>query len=240
MHPRDQLILDLAHSMNHVEDFTAAFPDDRAAAQHFFQLVHDSRCPGCASEACHLVDPRHVRCQACRKTRSLTSTTPLRNTKLTLRLWLAAVWHMLVDTDHCTARGFGRRYALRRMTAWDLLHVIRRAAPIITPVEGGVTGQVLGHQSPSNTAFVTVATDGGYLSLLPAGRWPSGTGPTSPHVALWLGRLRAWIADIYRGVKKEYLVNYLAEFTHRFARKLCRQALLHDPPLLPRWDGPDP
>lgn len=238
--PRNQLFRDLAHSLNDVEDFTLAFPTDEAAAKHFFDVAHNNRCPLCASEETRLVGPRHIACDSCRRVRSLTASTPLRNTKLSLRLCLAAVWHVLVDTDNCTARGFGRRYDLRPMTAWYLFHKVRAAAPYPAPGEGGVTGQVLGRHSPRNTAFVTIATEGDHLTATLAGECEEGKRPAQPHISLWLGRLRAWIGGIFRGVKREYLPSYLGEFIHRYGRKNARFAYRHDPPLLPRWTGPDP
>ena len=215
--PNNDLLRALAQALSPTRDFSAAIPNDDAAARLFLHAIHQGRCPTCHALDVPLASPREVDCQACGR-RSLTRTTSLRGTRLPLRIWLAAVWHVFVDTETLPARAFGRRYQLRAQTAWRLLHDVRDAIPYPRPREAGMTVQLLGRQSPTNTAFVTLAHDDTGLCAVLAEESPPSTSPCPPVLALWLGRLRAWICDVFRGVSRRYLPRYLAELVARFRR----------------------
>ena len=224
--PRNDLLRALARSLAPIRDFSAAIPDAEAAARLFLDVIHHGRCPTCGSPDVHLTTERELTCAACRRRGSLTSTTPLCGTRLPLRLWLAAVWHVFVDTETLSARAFSRRYQLRVQTAWQLLHQVRDAIPYARPREGGMTAQLLGRQSAANTAFVTLAHDDeGLTAVLAEEAAPSPTTP-APFLALWLGRLRAWICDVFRGVSRRHLPRYLAELVARYRRVSSPDALI--------------
>lgn len=218
MHPRHDLLRALARHLTPLRDFSAAVPDDATAAAAFLCAIHRDRCPACESPSIKLAGPREIRCASCRRRRSLTATTPLRGTRISLRHWLAAVWHVLVDTEAISARAFARRHGLRAQTAWQLLHDVRAAIPYVRPRTPGATAQILGRQSPANTAFVNLACDGGELTAVMANDGVPQLEPIEPAVSLWLGRLRAWLCDVYRGVSRRYLSLYLAELTSRYGR----------------------
>ena len=78
--------------------------------------------------------------------------------------------------------------------------------------------QLLGRQSVANVAFVTLAHDGDGLTAALADEAPPSTDAPAPVLALWLGRLRAWICDVFRGVSRRHLPRYLAELVARFRR----------------------
>ena len=226
--PRNDLLRALAGSLAAFRDFTAAIPDDLAAARLFLETIHGSRCPACGASVC-LASERELSCGSCRRRRSLTSTTPLRGTRLPLRLWLAAVWHVFVDTETISARAFGRRYQLRAQTAWQLLHHVRDAIPYPRPRTAGMTVQLLGRQSPANAAFVTLAHDDDGLTAVPADESTPSRDAPAPCLALWLGRVRAWICDVFRGVSRRHLPRYLAEIVARHRRVSGQRAALASP-----------
>lgn len=209
----------LAASLRRYADISEV-PTERAAAAHILKAVHHNRCPCCQGPRVRLVDDRRIYCRDCARVRSLTATTPLRGTRISLRRWLAALWHVHVDSETLSARAFSRRYDLREMTAWALLHRARDALPLVATQDVGAVDQVLGRRSPDNVAFVSLVDHGGILlaeRVKPA-EVPLDRPPPSPHTAMWLMRLRMWIADIYRGVQVRWLDNYLSEFIWRIGR----------------------
>ena len=216
--PRNDLLRALGQALAPIRDFSSTLPDDDAAARFFLRAIHRDRCPACHATGVHLASARELHCQACGH-RSLTSSTALRGTRLPLRIWLAAAWHIFVDTETLSARAFGRRYQLRAQTAWRLLHEVRGAIPYLRPRDAGTTVQLLGRQSPTNTAFVTLTHDDdlGLCAVVAEESTPSQSA-SPPVLALWLGRLRAWICDVFRGVSRRYLPRYLAELVARFRR----------------------
>lgn len=219
MHPRDDYIRALAKPLAAISDFSAAFPSEREAAAFFYAHIHGEACPACGTDAPFDLAEGRVECPCCTRPASLRSTTPWRGGRLPFRMWLAAVWHVHVADQTITARSFSRRYGLRLATAWDLLHAARDALPFFAPQAQGATGRVLGNCSPGNTAFVTIADDGTGLTAVLAedGSYPPT--PVAPQAAWWLGLLRAWLVEVFRGVTRKHLERYLAEFAARAARR---------------------
>ena len=221
--PRNDLLRALAQALAPIQDFPAAIPDDEAAARAFLHAIHHDRCPACQAPGVRVATAREVDCAACRR-RSLTCDTPLHGTRLPLRIWLAAVWHVFLDTETLSARAFGRRYQLRAQTAWRLLHEVRDAIPYPRPRDAGMTVQLLGRQSANNVAFVALSEGADGLCAVVAEESTPSTSSPPPVLALWLGQLRAWMCQVFRGVTRRYLPRYLAELVARFRRVAARTA----------------
>jgi len=132
-----------------------------------------------------------------------------------LRHWLAAIWHLNVDSRSIAARAFARRYGRRANTSWEMLSQVRDALVRLESQHCGIATQILGREALENEAWVCVASDGGVLTVLDADEafWPA-TKPC-PQDALWSGHLRAWLVSNFRGVSSRYLYRYLAEFAAR-------------------------
>jgi hypothetical protein len=127
------------------------------------------------------------------------------------------VFAIFIDTSTTSARGFSRRQVLRLDTAWRLLHDVRNALPRATAQEASLRGVVLGACAPTNKATALFSSDGNRIVAVDADEGgPPGT--PRPELALWLGRLRAWLTDIFRGVSAKHLWRYLAEFAARHGR----------------------
>lgn len=82
---------------------------------------------------------------------------------------------------------------------------------------------MLGTCAPSNRAGALLSTDGPRLIAVDATEGgPPGAGRAD--LALWFGRLKCWLAEVFRGVTRPYLDLYLAEFAARHGRVARRGA----------------
>jgi hypothetical protein len=158
----------------------------------------------------------------CDGNESLTSDTPWRRTHLDVTTRIAALFHVHVATDAISAASFARAKAIRYGTALRLLHEARAALDPLASTRRGATTQVLGRESAANRAFVFLDVRGGALRARVVPRARRGPPPESADASLWLGRLRAWLADVYRGVTRRWLPHYLDEYAARFGRIAAR------------------
>jgi transposase-like protein len=219
MEPRDDLIRAIAQQLFTVREFGRQVPSESAARAIFFRAAFPrARCPTCGQPALARGGGR-VRCGGCGLVCSLTARTPFRNTKLRLRLWLAAIWHLHVAPSSISARAFARQFELRTMTAWDLLRRVREAFPRLAPRPQGTLRQTLGRQSSRNRASASVASDHGGITALPDGDGPPGRRPSLPQDRLHAGHLHAWTVATFRGVRRENHWRYLAEWADRQRRR---------------------
>jgi len=213
--PEEDLIRALARALQHARHPPLSTRSPLAAARVYLRVAHGGRCPRCRGQA-RAVDGRSGRCTRGHAF-SLTRGTPLQRTKISLPHWLAAVWHLHVDREAISAKTFSVRHTLRHVTAWSLLHRVRRAFIAATPRERGAAAPVA-HRI--NARVVSASRDQGALVLVDVvlvGR-PGGRSHARES-SLFLGRLRATLTHVYCGVRDRYLALYLAEFAARFGRQ---------------------
>jgi hypothetical protein len=129
------------------------------------------------------------------------------------------VWHIHVDTEPISAAAFARRFGVGERAALRWFHEARAALVFAAVTTTTAVAQVLGRASRANAEWVALAVDDHGLTLSRAADAPPALDAPSPAAALWLGRLRAWIADVFRGVTRRWLDRYLAEFAHRYRRQ---------------------
>lgn len=209
-HAEHDLIRAIANAMRHIRDFGQRV-SGRAEAEALLFKVLQRRCNLAHASLQHgvvLVDGQR---------RSLKALT-FKHTKLPLRLWLAAIWHLHVDEQSIAARVFGRRYGIDKMSAWRLLARVRSAFALLVPGEGAVRTQTLGRQSPRNEAWCAATVEAHRLYVLNAVDAPPVAG-TDRTGALFLGYFKGWLAVRFRGVKGDNHALYAAEFADRYRRR---------------------
>jgi hypothetical protein len=143
-----------------------------------------------------------------------------------VRAILAAIHAVFIAVDTTTSRRFKDRMNLRLDMAWRLLHMARAALPYFAPAARGISAQVLGFEAEDNKAVVVVSFGSGRLTFTqPADGLRKGLADDEAEairrrgeLPLWLGLLRAWLSNVFRGVSKEHLWKYLAEFADRHGR----------------------
>jgi transposase-like protein len=219
MEPRDDLIRAIAIQLASVREFGRQVPNERTAQRHFFEAAFPHRrCPACGAPRLQH-EGRRIRCHSCRLNVSLTALTPLRNTKLPLRIWLAAVWHLHVAPQSISSRAFAHRYALRVMTAWDLLGRTRAAFPRLSASSEGAVRQTLGRQRRRNRALISLASEDGRITALPVEEVPAATRRQQAQDRLHAAHFHAWTVATFRGVRRTHQWRYLAEWADRQRRR---------------------
>lgn len=206
------LIRAVAIALRDCREFALDYPTEAAAADLLFTVI-DRRCP-CGAPA-----KRNQLTLSCDNGhhRSLKSAT-FRGSKLSLRLWLAAIWHLHVSDVSIAARGFARRYGIDKMSAWRLLRRVRHAFILFATCTAGARRQTLGRQAPVNEASCVACLDGGLLTLLDSRRARQRRGRPHPATALFLGQFQAWLTCVFRGIRRHHHDAYLAEFADRQRR----------------------
>jgi hypothetical protein len=193
-------------------------PTASEALDVVFKVAHRRRCPRCTSSAAVPIVPRTIRCNRCRHATSLTRGSPWHGSHLDVATRVAAVFHIHVSTESCSAAAFARATGTRYGTALRLLHEARAALDRHAVAHRGSEMQLLGRESASNVAFATVDVDAGRLRIRVHARPSSHGAPRAVDAALWLGRVRAWLGDVFRGVTRRFLSLYLDEVCARYGR----------------------
>lgn len=229
-----ELIRDLAAGVTTRRSFDDLVADDDAAVDRFVGIVHHGRCPLCQSKNWAVHDDHSVRCDRGCGVVSVYVGTPWRRRSLGIRAILAAAHAIFVDVVTPTSRGFAERLGLRLETAWKLLHEMREALPCFAPAAPGLRQQVLGFCNDDNAADVVVSFGSGRLTFVEPDA-PMREGMPDDRVEaerrvgelpLWLGRLRAWLTTMFRGVSRQHLWKYLSEFSARHQRVFDRQWMI--------------
>ena len=204
------LIRAIANALRRVREFGRQIPSETRARAVLFRVLK-RRCgyPE-ATLRKHLVTHRGGRS-------SLKALT-FKHSKLPLRLWLAAVWHLHVDEQSIAARVFGRRYGIDKMSAWRLLARVRGTFILFTPCTGAARRKTLGRQAPSNTAWCASTLDEGRLFMVdsvdaPPSRRGHAVG------SLFSGYFDRWLASQFRGIAERNHAHYGAEYADRHLRR---------------------
>jgi hypothetical protein len=225
MHEFHQLIRGLAHRLAPCPTLSTAVVDDADAVRLFVEVAHGGLCPGCHHDQWTPLSTHKLECLRCGSV-SMFKGTEFHRRRLRAKHLLAAIFAIFVDTSATSSRAFSRRNGLRLATSWQLLHDVRDALPRVTPTEPGLVAPVLGGVSEANVAHALLATDDDDRLVAldcPAGAPP---GRIRRELPLWLGRLRGWLTEVFRGVSAKHLWRYLAEFAARHGR-VARKGASH-------------
>lgn len=84
-------------------------------------------CPKCEGPLRGAGRSGRLWCKACRRHLSLTAGTRLQGSKVPVRIWLAACWHLTQTKTGISAVGFASMYGLPYNSTWLLFHKIRSA-----------------------------------------------------------------------------------------------------------------
>jgi transposase-like protein len=106
------------------------FPDE-AACRAYLERIRwpdGPRCPRCPEAKVWEMAPPFYRCGRCGYDFTVTASTLFDNTKLPLRLWFEAMWHVVNQKNGVSALGVQRVLGFGSYrTAWRWLHKLRRA-----------------------------------------------------------------------------------------------------------------
>lgn len=98
-------------------------------------------CPGCGHQEAWEMSAGLWVCRWCRRQVSVTAGTIFHRTRLPLRLWFRAIWHVTSQKNGASARTVQRILGLGSYrTAWTWLHKLRRA--MVRPHRDRLSGQV--------------------------------------------------------------------------------------------------
>ena len=220
------LLRAFAQRMTSTRPFHEVVGGDAAAVALVVGVAHNGGCPDCGSAAWFAVGGRQLRCQRCARTLPVFRKTPLAALKVDALRLLAAVHATHVSPTTTTGHGFARQWRMTPKAALALLHRARRALLPMVPPNAAVIDVVLGGCAPDNTCVVAISDDdlvkdrvvAGHIDDEGAPPLPATTKKPARHLPLWLGRLRRWLSEHFRGVSRKHLWLYLAEFTDRHGR----------------------
>ncbi len=126
-------------------------------------------CPVCGGRVCSEVKSRGLyQCSACRRQTSLIAGTIFAATKVPLRLWFRAMYHLTQSKQGISSIELGRRLGVTQTTAWTIKHKLTQAMlecdarkPLRGRVEiddaylgGERSGGKRGRGAPGKTPFV--------------------------------------------------------------------------------------
>ena len=127
------------------------------------------KCPECDGSQYSMVKTRDLfQCSTCRRQTSPIAGTIFASTKLPLRTWFRALYHMTQTKQGISSIELGRRLGVRQNTAWTIRHKLKQvmmerdaAKPLNGRVEmddaymgGERTGGKRGRGAPGKTPFV--------------------------------------------------------------------------------------
>jgi transposase-like protein len=80
-------------------------------------------CPACGGQGCSVIKTRMLyQCTACRRQTSLIAGTIFASTKLPLRTWFRAMYHLTQSKGGISSIELGRRLGVTQTTAWKIKH----------------------------------------------------------------------------------------------------------------------
>ena len=84
-------------------------------------------CPACGGRAHSVVRSRDLfQCTACRRQTSLIAGTIFASTKLALRMWFRAMYHLTQSKQGISSIELGRRLGVTQTTAWKVKHKLKQ------------------------------------------------------------------------------------------------------------------
>ena len=125
------------------------------------------QCPECGGQQHSLVKTRDLyQCSACRRQTSPIAGTIFASTKLPLRLWFRALYHVTQSKQGISGIELGRRLGVTQTTAWKIKHKLAQAM-----LERDAASQQTGHVEVDNT-YVGGERTGGKRGRGAAGKTP--------------------------------------------------------------------
>lgn len=124
-------------------EFAERFTTEKACVEYLFKIrwPEGYRCPQCGHDKAWLTKRSLFHCSRCGFQASVTAGTIFQDTKMPLRLWFWAIWHLTNQKYGANALGLQRVLDLASYrTAWTLLHKLRRA--MVRPVRDRLSGMV--------------------------------------------------------------------------------------------------
>ena len=98
-------------------------------------------CPRCGGRKAWPAQRGRLICAACRHQTTVTAGTIFQDSRLSLRLWCRALWHVTSQKNGASALGLQRVLGLGSyQTAWTVLHKLRRA--MVRPGRDKLSGRV--------------------------------------------------------------------------------------------------
>jgi hypothetical protein len=158
-------------------------------------------------------------CTACRRQTSPIAGTIFASTKLPLRIWFRAMYHLTQSKQGISSIELGRRLGVTQTTAWKVKHKLKQ---VMMERDGRkqLTGRV-----EIDDAYLGGERPGGKRGRGAPGKTPFvaavETTPEGKPVRLKLSRV-----GTYRSVNSKHVPRYLAEFQYRFNRRYDLAAML--------------
>lgn len=124
-------------------EFQKYFPSEEACRDYLYQIRWPAGfiCPHCGKQRFWITKRGLHFCIGCNSQVSVTAGTIFQGSKIPLRLWFAAIWHVVSQKQGVNARGLQRVLGLNRYeTTWTLLHRLRIA--MIRPGRDQLVGPV--------------------------------------------------------------------------------------------------
>lgn len=124
-------------------EFAERFATEEACLEYLFKMRwrEDFRCPRCRHQEAWFTRRGLYRCVRCDLQTSVTAGTVFQDTKLPLRLWFWAIWHLTTQKYGANAQGLQRVLDLGSYrTAWTMLHKLRHA--MVRPGRDRLSGTV--------------------------------------------------------------------------------------------------
>ena len=157
-------------------EFEQTFGTEKACREYLFQLRWPEGfiCPRCGNQKVWASKRQHLRCSHCERQISITAGTIFQDSRISLRIWFRAIWHIVSQKQGISAMGLQRILGLQRYdTTWMLLHKLRAAMVrpgrdrLIGPVEvdetyiGGPRSGKRGRGAEGKTLVIVAVEDKG-------------------------------------------------------------------------------
>src|SRR5215213_9906998 len=200
-------------------------------------------CPACGGASHSEISTRGLfQCSACRRQTSPTAGTLFAATKVPLRTWFRAMYHLTQTKQGISSIELARRLGVTQTTAWTIKHklaqvMLERGAErrLHGRVElddaylgGERSGGKRGRGAPGKTPFFAAVAEAGCRhEVIETG---SGAAAARTPAFKWvntaLGNIKAAITGTYRSISQKHVPRYLAEFEYRFNRRYDLAAML--------------
>ena len=111
-------------------EFEKQFSSEAKCREYLCQIKWPNGfiCPHCHGQEFWETKRGQFRCNQCDFQASVTAGTIFQDSKISLRIWFRAIWHIVSQKQGISAKGLQRVLGLTRYeTAWILLHKLRKA-----------------------------------------------------------------------------------------------------------------
>jgi transposase-like protein len=133
----------MGHYPTTMLEFENKFATEEACREFLYQLRWPEGfiCPRCGHRKAWSTKRKQARCSHCDFQVSITAGTIFQDSRIPLRVWFRAIWHIVIQKQGVSAMGLKRVLGLRRYeTTWTLLHKLRIA--MVRPGRDRLVGPV--------------------------------------------------------------------------------------------------